>query len=171
MTISSPPRLNIDSERRQGMLRAQLVNELASEGMHLAFPATPCGVDLLAYPPPRANAMVTAVPIQLVVMSHDAFWCDFAALRTSGLLVMLLDDAQEARRVRTFALSAPELMLVQMVGLIEATATSQPANRSKASALRQALEPYAMVSGDWHTKIRRWIQDRQSSNRRSRTES
>jgi hypothetical protein len=153
------------------MLRAQLVHELAREGVHLALPATACGVDLLAYPTPRANAVVAAVPIQLVVMSHDASWREFAALRTSGLLVLLLDDAQETQGVRTFALTAPELVLVQMVGLIDATALSQPANRCKASALRQALEPYAMVSGNWRTKIGRWIQDGQSSNRTLRTNS
>jgi hypothetical protein len=153
MTISCPSRLNIESEKRRGMLRAQLVNELAHEGVHLALPATLCGIDLLAYTPPRANAVVTAVPIQLVVMSHDAVWREFAALRTSGLLVIFLENTQEAQGVRTFALTAPELMLVQMVGLIDATATGQRTSRSKVSALRQALEPYAMVSGNWHAKL------------------
>jgi hypothetical protein len=142
------------AELRRCMLRARLMDELTQEGVHIALPTEPCGIDLIAYTPPtHEDSIIAAIPIQLVAMSFGTFLRDFAALRTRGLLVVLLEDAAEPQQVNIFALTAPELMLVQMIGLIDASA----------SALRPALEPYVMVSGSWRSKISQWIMERQSS--------
>jgi hypothetical protein len=93
-------------------------------------------------------------------MAYDTFLRNFARLRTAGLLVLLLEDAGE--HVNTFALAAPELTLVQMVGLIDAKDHPRD-DRSQDSALRRVLEPYAMTSGGWRSKISRWIRERECS--------
>jgi hypothetical protein len=163
MTSSGPSPWKSNSEIRRCMLRAQLIDELTREGVHVALPAKLCGFDLLAYTPRlHTNSLIAAAPIQLAAMSYDTFLRDFAALRANGLLAVLLEDHREPRHVRTFALAAPELMLLQMVGLIDASGDSRRESHSKVSALRQALEPYEMVPGSWHSKISRWILERQS---------
>lgn len=67
--------------------------------------------------------------------SMGAFVRDFAAWRTCGLLVVLLGDAREPQHDATFALTAEELTLVQMVGLIDATADGRHDDGAQASAL------------------------------------
>jgi hypothetical protein len=149
------------AELRHCILRARLMDQLTRDGVQVALPATLSGVDLLAYTAPlNNNAPISTVPIKLMCMAYDTFLRDFGRLRTAGLLVLLLEDAGE--HVNTFALAAPELTLVQMVGLIDAK--DDPLDeRSQASVLRRVLEPYAMTSGGWRSKISRWIREREFS--------
>lgn len=149
------------AELRHCILRARLMDQLTREGVQVALPATLSGVDLLAYTAPlNNNAPISTVPIKLMCMAYDTFLRDFARLRTAGLLVLLLEDAGE--HLNTFALAAPELTLVQMVGLID-TKDDPREDCSRASVLRRVLEPYAMTSGRWRSKINRWIREREYS--------
>jgi hypothetical protein len=158
---SAPSRFDLNSEIRRNMLRAQLVKEFT----HVALPTKYSGIDMLIYTLPlHTNSIIHAVPIQLATMGCHALLRDFATWRTTGLLVILLEDPREPKHPRTFALTAEELALVQMVGLIDATAEGKQDGGEQASALRQALEPYAMVSGGWHSKISRWVFAKHRSN-------
>ena len=163
MTHSTPSRFDRNTEIRRGMLRSQLIRELAREDVQIATPSNYSGIDLLAYTlPVNADALIYAVPIQLAIMSYGAFLRDLAAWRTSGLLVVLLGDERESESVKTFALSAAELALVQMVGLIEEREHQPRQVSARAAALRQALAPYSMGSGGWRLRIGRWIDEKQS---------
>jgi hypothetical protein len=149
------------AELRHCILRARLMDQLSREGVQVALPTSLSGIDLLAYTAPlNNNAPISTVPIKMMCMAYDTFLRDFARLRTAGLLVLLLEDAGE--HVNTFALAAPELTLVQMVGLIDAKDDPRD-DCSQASVLRRVLQPYAMTSGGWRSKISRWIRERQSS--------
>jgi len=138
---------------------------MTQEGVQIAIPAKYSGIDMLAYTlPGTANSIIQAIPIQLATMSYGTFLRDFANWRTRGLLVVLLSDERVPQHVRTFALSAEELMLVQRVGLIDSKEDAKRDVVEQASVLRRALEPYCMVSGRWRTKISRWLVERQASN-------
>jgi hypothetical protein len=146
------------------MLRAQLITAMEREDVQIAYPAKYSGIDLLAYLLPQgADSLIQAVPIQLATMSYGTFLRDFAAWRTSGLLVVILRDEREPESERTLALSAAELMLVQMEGLLDESAEPSLPARARTDALRRAFDPYCMGSGGWHAKISRWIADRQSA--------
>jgi hypothetical protein len=149
------------AELRHCILRARLMDELSREGVQVALPASLSGIDLLAYTAPlNNNAPISTVPIKLMCMAYDTFLRNFARLRTAGLLVLLLEDAGE--HVNTFVLAAPELALVQVVGLIDAK--DDPLDDcSQASVLRRVLQPYAMIPGGWRSKISRWIRERECS--------
>lgn len=162
MTNPSRSRFARNSEIHRALLCTQLVKSMTQDGVQIAFPAQYSGIDMLAYPPPSdAKALIHAVPIQLATMSYSNFQRDFAAWRTSGLLVVLLNNEHEPQQVSTFALSAEELTLVQMVGLIEKGNAVKREMAAGKSALRRALDPYCMVAGGWRAKISRWIVERQ----------
>jgi hypothetical protein len=156
-----PSRFDRNSDIRRGLLRTQLVKAMTQEGLQVAFPANYAGIDMFAHQPSDAGALIHAVPIQLATMSYSTFLHGFASWRTSGLLVVLLGDEREPQKVKTFAFSAEELMLVQMVGLIDERDGAERDIGAQVSALRRALDPYCMVAGDWGAKINRWTATRQ----------
>jgi hypothetical protein len=156
----------IDSEMRELIRRARLMDELLEDGVNVALPTGACEIDMLAYVDSRtAPRTIVSVPIKVASFSSDALSSNLEIARTSGLLIALVWGISNPELVRTFAFTPAELTVVKMIEIIErASATRSGESPNQActpdAILQNALEPFAMSPGKWRKKIIAALEDK-----------
>jgi hypothetical protein len=145
--------------------RACLMEILQTDGIRIALPVSNGEIDMLASIDSRATAG-RWIPVRVIAGYSDTL-PQFEHVRGPGLLVAVVLDFVNAnawRVHRAFALTPAELTVARMVALIarkgatRAVCTSDTGRTGK-QILQNALEPFAILPGQWRKKFITLLKD------------
>jgi hypothetical protein len=137
----------LENFKRMACLR--LKGELSRHGIRTVWPTGTRELDLLASVESGDAGFDTWVPIKVLAVGADELATSLEGTRAPGLVIALVWNGLNPADFRTFALTPAELIVVKMIAVIG----RGNAACAQETTLQQAMEPFAMLPGEWRRKI------------------
>ena len=149
------------------LARASLMEVLQKEGLKVALPIGGRDMDMLVALEFHATPCM-GVPLKIVAVDADALSSHMMSVPATGLLVALVWEIADPAAVRTFALTAAELIVVRMRALMGRDA---PPRRSEGEErahtarriIQSAIAPFSISPGQWRKKLQTMLEGRAHS--------